>query len=1123
MFEEFKEEDKGLKPIGPENAEIYVLGSFPSERELLMGRCFSGHSGEILNTILEHLDINPDKIRFNYAVNSKVVNESPSDLQINECRKAVFNDIKKAKPKVIIAMGNSALKSLFNRAEPGIYGWRGWQIPMHEFNCWVVPVYPMSKILKDGVFDDNKIQWTKGTNHTDTLRVLREDLFIVNNLVDISIPKPKPFIIKKLLKFEEVLEFFNKANKIPFFVFDYETLGLKPYFEKSCILTSSFTFDGETVYAFPVSYYEHISKKKYWNSAQEQRILGELKQLLINPRSIKAMHNEVFEMEWSKAILDIDIVNGEDSMLQKYILDCRNGTNSLDFLAFVNFGVTWKTYPDSIMADLTQLPLEELLDYNGKDSIWEYRLYKFQEKQLVKNKVLLNCYREQLETAETIAQIQYDGACTNEQSRDNLLKDYKKERERIEQELLNLDSVKEFRTKYGKVPTLKSNSKDIPAILFKIENLDPFKKTDKGNYSVDKEVLMKYSSTSEFCELLLKFREYSGIEGKILKSYTECVFPDGRYHTNFYPIETGRLGSSHINLQNLDKRKHPEIRQIIVAPENHVLLIFDYCLLPDTEYLTQRGWVKILDLQETDQVWQVEKENLNGEFVKPLRIIKKDYDGDVYNFKSYRGELTVTENHRMLWVGQLLHKTKKHLHKYRKETLSQEGVPNSASYSCCFSNSNTVSKYSEREIWIIALLEADSSYDEKYDKYTIQVSLPRKRQKIKELLGYEGTLYEKRDCHKLSVESWSIKFKSDLLKGKKFDLTSLGQNQVKIFEEALCFWDGDYYRYNNTKNKRNYWNSTNLENIEEVQKYFVTNGYECFITNLAKGGFSKSSKHKSCYKISIKEKGTIRFGSINSNLSSIEVIKSKYKGKVGCVTVPTGYILVRSKGQTFVTGNCQLEARVLAALSNCRSFIEMIKTGYDIHMAKAIEIWGEDKIKKATPKEVKAMRYRAKNEFVFPSFYGARPKSVAKWLDISEQHAQNLQDKLWSDFPEIKEWQDNILKIYDKKRYVEIPPGRRRYAPLTINEILNTPVQGGAASIVSKVMNTLRKRGYKIILNCHDELVIPVKEREVRYAIKDIEGIMQTKQYDFMIDVPLIVEGSMGYDWYNVFLNSEIL
>src|SRR3972149_8657337 len=196
-----------MSPIGPENVDIYILGEGPSERDDLMGKPFKGQSGEVLNTILEHLKINPEKVRYSNAVYCKADKDGATDIQINACRPKVFADIKKANPKVIIAMGVSALKSLFNRSEPGIHGWRGNIIPLHELGCWVVPVFPMSKILKEGV-SDNKIQWTKGKNYTDSLKVLREDLAIVNDLISVPLPQPKPFKIVKLLTYQAVTSFF---------------------------------------------------------------------------------------------------------------------------------------------------------------------------------------------------------------------------------------------------------------------------------------------------------------------------------------------------------------------------------------------------------------------------------------------------------------------------------------------------------------------------------------------------------------------------------------------------------------------------------------------------------------------------------------------------------------------------------------------------------------------------------------------------------------------------------------------------------------------------------------------------------------------------------------------------
>lgn len=156
MFSEFNN-NSFILPTGNIKPEVYILGDYPTKKDILIGKAFSSNSGEILKYILEHLKINPEKVRYNYAFNSEVKEsdsifcKGPSDLQINECRQKVFEDIKATKPKVIIAMGDSALKCLFNRSEPGIFGWRGHLVPSHELNCWVVPTFSPRKILQDGI------------------------------------------------------------------------------------------------------------------------------------------------------------------------------------------------------------------------------------------------------------------------------------------------------------------------------------------------------------------------------------------------------------------------------------------------------------------------------------------------------------------------------------------------------------------------------------------------------------------------------------------------------------------------------------------------------------------------------------------------------------------------------------------------------------------------------------------------------------------------------------------------------------------------------------------------------------------------------------------------------------
>ncbi len=807
IFEEFKEHscedcelhkncrNVNIKPYGSDKASLYLLGEYPTDKEDLMNRLFVGETASLLKVLLDNLKINLTDIRYYNAVSCRPKkDENPTDIQIRACRTKVLEDVKKVKPKVIVAMGNIALKCLFEQSEPGIQGWHGLTVPFYDLNCWVVPVYNPEKVVKDGLPDERF--WLTDTNYTDTLKVFRDDLRIIPELLDKNLPIVKDFEIKKLLKFEDVKAFFDKADKQPFITFDFETIGLKPYFDYSCILSCAFSFDGITAYSLPIEYYPYGTTKKYWNQEQINNIKYRLKDLLCNNKIIKHVHNLTFEKEWCYGNLGIDIQNIEDSMLQHYILFNRESTHNLNFIAFANFGVRWKNYPDSIMSDLTKLSLDELLEYNGKDVIFEYRIYELQDKQLKKDKILYEQYKENVEIFKVVSKMQFDGAFTNETARQNLIKTFQDKRIDIEKQLAELDSVKKFQILKGRSPVLRS-SIDIPTILFDIEKNVVAKKTKKGNASIDKEVLNQLKDQgNEFCDLLLQYREYAGNEGKLLKSYTDCVYPDNRYHTNFYPVTTGRFGSSAINLQNLDKRKHPEIRQLICALPGYVLMIYD-------------------------------------------------------------------------------------------------------------------------------------------------------------------------------------------------------------------------------------------------------------------------------------------FG--------------------------------------------QLEARILAALSNDRNFIEVIKNGYDIHLAKAKEIFGEDTIKNADKKQVKLYRFIAKNSFVFASFYGSKAKSTASRLGVTEEKAQQLLDKLWSDFPGIKSWQDELLKFYKKKRYVEIPPGRRRYAPLTTNQILNTPVQGASSSIVCKAMVALSKRGYHVVLNCHDELVFHVKEEDVKYANEEIVEAMTRQYFDFVRDVPLEVEGSIGYDWYNVFPIKEVI
>ena len=116
-----------------------------------------------------------------------------------------------------------------------------------------------------------------------------------------------------------------------------------------------------------------------------------------------------------------------------------------------------------------------------------------------------------------------------------------------------------------------------------------------------------------------------------------------------------------------------------------------------------------------------------------------------------------------------------------------------------------------------------------------------------------------------------------------------------------------------------------------------------------------------------------------------------------------------------------------------------------------------------------------------------------------------------------------------KDGYVSTLLGRRRYlrelhdANYQVREsakraAMNAPVQGTAADLIKLAMNKVHqalidnKLETKMILQIHDELIfcVPKNEKEKAYSL--IKDIMENA---LNIDVPLLVDGGFGRDWYS--------
>ncbi|MCQ2800568.1 MAG: DNA polymerase I [Bacilli bacterium] len=218
----------------------------------------------------------------------------------------------------------------------------------------------------------------------------------------------------------------------------------------------------------------------------------------------------------------------------------------------------------------------------------------------------------------------------------------------------------------------------------------------------------------------------------------------------------------------------------------------------------------------------------------------------------------------------------------------------------------------------------------------------------------------------------------------------------------------------------------------------------------------------------------------------------------------------------------QIELRVLASLSNCQSLKDIFLSNEDIHAATAKRLFNLQ----GEPTSLQRRRAKTVN---FGIVYGISDWGLAEQLEISPKEAKEIINSFYSSFPEVAIFFQQIISNALKDGYVSTLLGRRRYlrelhvSNYQVREYakraaMNAPVQGTAADLIKLAMNKVHqalidnKLETKMILQIHDELIFRVPKNEKEQAYKLIKDIMENA---LNIDVPLLVDGGFGHDWYS--------
>ncbi len=259
---------------------------------------------------------------------------------------------------------------------------------------------------------------------------------------------------------------------------------------------------------------------------------------------------------------------------------------------------------------------------------------------------------------------------------------------------------------------------------------------------------------------------------------------------------------------------------------------------------------------------------------------------------------------------------------------------------------------------------------------------------------------------------------------------------------------------------------------------------------------------------------TGRLSSNDPNLQNIPIrtaegrrVREAFVAPPGCVIASADY--------------SQIELRIMAHISGDAALLLAFHDGMDVHRATAAEIFG------CSTAQVTSEQRRYAKVINFGLIYGMSAYGLARALNIDNTAAKNYIERYFDRYPGVKLYMDHTRQAAKSRGYVETVFGRRLYLP-EINSpngprrsgaeraAINAPMQGTAADLIKlsmvKVQQVLddEKRGTKMIMQVHDELVFEVPESEVHWLKSEIPRLMAGVAD---LKVPLLAEVGVGANW----------
>ena len=367
-------------------------------------------------------------------------------------------------------------------------------------------------------------------------------------------------------------------------------------------------------------------------------------------------------------------------------------------------------------------------------------------------------------------------------------------------------------------------------------------------------------------------------EDRILQFTGEScgLIGDGKFKVK--PITVGII--------NTVKNKIPELK------DKFGMIIIDECLHPDTEILTNKGWKWINGLDKTELVAQWDNNDIS--FIKPIKYIEKNFSGNLINIVGRNTDILATPTHQQPYRS-FSPKTKR---KFNRKKDIQDIKLNSLVELPISGNNNGELRNITPEIRFNIMTQADGHVYprpklKQHRKILFGFTKNRKIKRFLKILNQLPYKYIKVKPYKnvtrfIVTVPYPTNIKKEL--NQITELNQVSENFVDEFIDELMQWDG------HIDNKRGilYYSSTDKTNTDYVQALCAIGGWKSSYRIQID---TRKKNYKDVHRLWLYKK-------LYRPTQRLKQTNIPYAGKVYCVRVPKGNIIIRRNNKVAITGNC---------------------------------------------------------------------------------------------------------------------------------------------------------------------------------------------------------------------------